>query len=198
MKANFFKTASDFRVWLESNHQQCAELLVGFYKKDSGRASITYPEALDLALCHGWIDGVRKSMDDYAYTVRFTPRRPNSKWSAVNIRRAQELTRLGHMQAPGLDAFAGAEKQPRSYSYEQRDAAKLDAAQEKQFRANRKAWLFFQVQPPGYRKTASWWVISAKKEETRQARLVRLIADSANERRILAIPQRAVPKRHRK
>ncbi|MGA7907846.1 MAG: YdeI/OmpD-associated family protein [Candidatus Sulfotelmatobacter sp.] len=198
MKAIFFKSASEFRAWLETNHQHCPELSVGFYKRTSGHPSITWPEAVDQALCYGWINGVRKRIDDEAYSVRFTPRKPKSKWSAVNIRRAQELTQLGNMKPPGLKAFAGAEGQPPSYSYEQRRTAQLEAAAETQFRANKKAWAFFQGQPPWYRRTTAWWVLSAKKEETRQRRLAQLIADSGQGRRILQVPERAVPKRQRK
>jgi uncharacterized protein YdeI (YjbR/CyaY-like superfamily) len=198
VKAIFFRNASDFRTWLDANYQQCSELSVGFYKNATGRPSITWPEAVDQALCYGWIDGVRRRLDEEAYTVRFTPRRPGSKWSAVNIRRVRELTKLGDMQAAGLKAFAGAETRSRTYSYEQRNAAALEAAQEKQFRAMEKAWEFFQAQPPWYRRTATWWVISAKKEETREKRLKRLIADCENGRRILAVPERAVPKRQPK
>jgi uncharacterized protein YdeI (YjbR/CyaY-like superfamily) len=203
MKPTFFRTPSDFRSWLESNHGQYAELQLGFYKKDSGHASITYAEALDLALCYGWIDGVRKRIDDEAYTIRFTPRKQKSKWSAVNIRRVQQLTKQGLMHQAGLAVFAGAEDQPRSYSYEQRNAARLDAAQEKLFRSNNEAWVFFQAQPFWYRRTATWWVISAKKEETRQRRLAQLISASARRRSIAAVPQNriasgTVPNRHRK
>jgi uncharacterized protein YdeI (YjbR/CyaY-like superfamily) len=204
MRATFFKTASDFRAWLETNHQQCPVLFVGFYKKASGRPSITWPEAVDQALCYGWIDGVRHRLDDDAYTIRFTPRRSTSKWSAVNIGRVRELTKLRHMQPAGLKAFAGAEEKPRSYSYEQRTTAQLGAAAEKQFRANKKAWPFFQAQPPWYRRTATWWVISAKKEETRQTRLARLIADCGKGKRIDPMAPRgvrskgAVPKRQPK
>ncbi len=201
MKPTFFKTASAFRAWLHANHRQCQELSVGFYKTTSGRPSITWPEAVDQALCYGWIDGVRKRIDDDAYTIRFTPRRPTSKWSQINIRRVTELKKLGHMQPAGMKAFAGAEEQPRNYSYEQRKAARFDAAQEKQFRANPKAWAFFQAQPPWYRRTTTWWVISAKREETRSSRLARLIADSGQERSIAAIPRptkATVPKRTRK
>ena len=203
MKAMFFKTAADFRAWLESNHLRCPELSVGFYRQGSGRASITWPEAVDQALCYGWIDGVRNRLDEVAYAIRFTPRKLKSKWSVVNIRRAKELTALGQMRPAGLKAFAGAEAQTRHYSYEQRRTARLDALSERQFRSNERAWAFFQTSPPWYRRTATWWVISAKKEETRQRRLARLIADSAHERRIAAVPQnrvprKAVPKRQRK
>jgi uncharacterized protein YdeI (YjbR/CyaY-like superfamily) len=198
LKPRFFKTASEFRAWLETNHALRAELSVGFYKKASGQPSISWHESVDQALCFGWIDGVRKSLGDDSYTVRFTPRKPKSKWSAVNIRRVKELDKVGHMHPAGIQAFAGAEAQPPSYSYEQRKTARLNPGQEKQFRANKRAWTFFQSQPPWYRRTATWWVISARKEDTRQSRLRRLIADSAEERSIAAVPKRSVPKRPRK
>jgi uncharacterized protein YdeI (YjbR/CyaY-like superfamily) len=198
MKATFFKSAAEFRAWLDDNHERRSELLVGFYKKDSGRPSVTWPEAVDQALCYGWIDGVRKRLDDDAYTVRFTPRRPSSRWSVVNIRRVGELKKLGQMQPAGLKAFAEAGKKSRNYSYEQRKTAALEAEHEKQFRGNRKAWEFFEAQPPWYRRTATWWVISAKKEDTRANRLARLVADCEQGRRILAIPERTVPKRQPK
>src|SRR5579864_106163 len=146
MKPTFFETPSHFRAWLERNHQKFEEVSVGFYKRTSGRPSISWPKAVDQALCYGWIDGVRRRIDDEAYTIRFTPRRSTSKWSAVNIRKVRELIKLGHMQSAGLKAFEGAEKQQRSYSYEQRNTAKFDARQEKQLRANKRAWAFFQAQ----------------------------------------------------
>ena len=134
---------------------------------------------MDEALCFGWIDGVRKSISADAYTIRFTPRKPKSQWSAVNIKRVQKLAHSGRVQPAGLKAFEGATRQQRKYSYEQRNRAQFPAPDEKRFRANRKAWQFFQSQPPWYRRTATFWVISAKKEETRQSRLVTLITDSA-------------------
>jgi len=193
----FFKSCADFRAWLENNHPQCAELWVAFYKKSSGRPSITYPEALDEALCFGWIDGVRRSVDPDAYTIRFTPRKPRSQWSAVNIKRAEELAKVGRMRAAGLKAFAAAKDQPRKYSYEQRHQAGFNREQERQFRANRQAWSFFQKQPPWYRRTATFWVVSAQKEETRQRRLATLIHDSAQGRPIKPL-SRPVPKRQEK
>ncbi|MGA2858146.1 MAG: YdeI/OmpD-associated family protein [Candidatus Sulfotelmatobacter sp.] len=197
MKLVFFKSPADFRFWLEASHQQCSELWVGFYKKSSGKPSITYPEAVDEALCFGWIDGVRNSVDDDAYTVRFTPRKAKSQWSAVNIRRARELADQGRMQPAGLQAFAGANHQPRKYSYEQRHHPSFSRGQERQFRANGKAWDFFHSQPPWYRRTATFWVISAKKEETRQKRLTTLIQDSERGRSIKPLT-RPVPKRQKK
>lgn len=184
-KPRFFKTADAFRAWLEAHHESSAELLVGFHKKGSGKPSITWPESVDEALCFGWIDGVRRSLDDDSYTIRFTPRKARSVWSAVNIARAQELERSGRMQPAGLRAFER-RSQARSqiYSYEQRDEAVLDRAAERQFRANAVAWAFFQTQPPWYRRTAIYWVMTAKKAETRIKRLATLIDDSANARRL--------------
>jgi len=193
----FFKAAADFRRWLDSEHQSWRELWVGFYKKSSGKLSITYPEALDQALCFGWIDGVRKSVDGDAYTIRFTPRQPASQWSAINIKRAQQLINSGRMCPAGLKAFAGAQDQPRKYSYEQREHAHFDNKSERLFLANRKAWDFFQTQPPWYRRTATFWVISAKKEETRQRRLSRLIADSERGQAIEPLRRSPVSNRQR-
>ncbi|HEX8694676.1 MAG TPA: YdeI/OmpD-associated family protein [Longimicrobium sp.] len=178
MEITFFESGADFRRWLEANHAAAKELMVGFYKKGSGKPSITYHEALDEALCFGWIDGVRKSVDDDSYTIRFTPRRPGSVWSAVNLRRAEELERAGRMAAPGLKEFH--ERDPRRsglYSYENRPK-EFDAGLAARFQANAKAWDFFQAQPPGYRRVAVFWVMEAKKEETRLRRLDRLIGES--------------------
>jgi uncharacterized protein YdeI (YjbR/CyaY-like superfamily) len=150
------------------------------YKKDSGRPSITWPESVDEALCVGWIDGIRKTIDATSYKIRFTPRKPTSTWSAANIARVAELTRQKRMRPAGLAAFEQ-RKEAKSgiYAYEQRQNAAFDPAEEQQFRADTRAWKFFQAQPAGYRKTATWWVISAKRAETRQKRLATLMADSA-------------------
>ena len=181
MKPTFFPSLDLWRAWLEQNHEAAGELWVGFYKKDSGRPSITWPESVDGALCYGWIDGVRKSIDSISYMIRFTPRRPRSVWSAINIRRAAELTRLGHMHPSGTKAFAARTgERSEIYAYEQRMGAKLTGKYAKQFRTRKEAWNFFRAQPPWYQRTASWWVISAKKEETRQKRLAQLIKDSQN------------------
>ena len=186
MKPTFFAKPADFRTWLEKNHDKVAELLVGFYKKGSGKPSITWPESVDEALCFGWIDGVRRRIDDESYSIRFTPRRPRSIWSNVNTRRVAELTKQGRMHRAGLEAFEARDaKRSGIYSFEQRERnQKLDAAHEAKLRANRKAWAFFQAQPPGYQRLASLWVMSAKKEETRLRRLAVLIDDSAAGRRI--------------
>jgi uncharacterized protein YdeI (YjbR/CyaY-like superfamily) len=184
MKIKFFKTPSDFRKWLEKHHADIPELWVGFYKKGSGLKSITWPESVDQALCFGWIDGVRKSVDDVSYTIRFTPRRPGSIWSAVNIKRAGELIELGLMTLLGRQAF-DRRKENRSsiYSYEQR-SAELEAPFEKIFKQNKTAWKFFQAQPAWYRKQINWWIVSAKKDETRLKRLAKIMDESAHKRRL--------------
>jgi uncharacterized protein YdeI (YjbR/CyaY-like superfamily) len=184
MKPAFFKSAADFRDWLAQHHADARELLMGFYRKESGRGGITYPEALDEALSFGWIDGVRKRIDAESYTIRFTPRKPGSIWSAVNIQRVGELTARGLMKPPGLRVYAERdERKSRQYSYE-REQAQLDPALDAALRANRKASSFFDAQPPGYRRTATFWVMSAKQEETRARRLAHLIERSASGTRI--------------
>jgi uncharacterized protein YdeI (YjbR/CyaY-like superfamily) len=185
MKPVFFADREAFRAWLEEHHATATELWMGMHKKGSGRPSITWPEAVDEALCFGWIDGVRQRIDDESYMNRFTPRRPNSNWSAVNVRRVQELTRKRRMRAAGLKAFRERrEDKTATYSYEQRHQAKLDPAQERRFRSKKKAWDWFQTQPKGYRTTAVYWVLSAKRPETRERRLDTLIEDSAKGRRV--------------
>jgi uncharacterized protein YdeI (YjbR/CyaY-like superfamily) len=181
----FFPTPKHFRSWLAKNHERVDFLWVGYYRKDSGRRSITWPESVDEALCFGWIDGIRKKVDDISYKVRFTPRRPKSIWSAVNIGRVAALTGEGRMQPPGIAAFARREEQTsRRYSFENRATAKLSAADEREFRRDPLAMKFFKSQPPGYQRLAAWWVISARRTETRRARLERLITASRARRRI--------------
>lgn len=192
----FFATPEEFRVWLEENHATARELWVGYTKKGAGRASITWPESVDEALCYGWIDGIRRSVDDTSYMNRFTPRRPGSNWSAVNIARVAELTAQGRMRPAGLAAFDRRRDETTAvYSYEQRHQAALEEAEEQQLRANPAAWQFFQARPPSYRQAAIRWVISAKKAETRQSRLARLIEDSAQGRTVppLTRPTKAQP-----
>jgi uncharacterized protein YdeI (YjbR/CyaY-like superfamily) len=196
MEPIFFATPADLRAWLEQNHSTAKELVVGFYRKGSGRPSITWSEAVDQALCFGWIDGVRHSLDSESYTNRFTPRRPGSNWSAVNIRKVEELAKAGLMQPAGLAAFGRRQEAKSSvYSYEQRYEARLTPEQEERFRAHPEAWEYFQSQPPSYRQSAIWWVVSAKREETRTRRLAALIEDSANGRRVsvLLSPSRKEP-----
>lgn len=185
MKPTFFATPEEFRAWLVEHHETATELWVGLYKKRSGRPSITWPEAVDEALCFGWIDGVRQSIDDESYRNRFTPRKPDSNWSAVNVRRVEELTKQRRMRAAGLKAFRERrEDKTAVYSYEQRHQAKLEPAQERRFRSKAKAWAWFQAQPKGYRTTAVYWVASAKKPVTRERRLDTLIEDSSDGRRV--------------
>ena len=191
VEPTFFPAPGDFRAWLEANHATARELWVGFYKKGSGRPSITWPEAVDQALCYGWIDSVRKGINDEAYMNRFTPRKRGSTWSAVNVKRATELIREGSMQPPGLAAFeARSEDKTAIYSYEQRDVGQLDPELERQFRSNDRAWRFFESRAPSYRRAAVWWVVGAKKEETRQARLATLIDYSE---RGLTVPPLTTP-----
>jgi uncharacterized protein YdeI (YjbR/CyaY-like superfamily) len=179
MEPKFFTHAPLFRKWLENNHDRSNELLVGFHKKDSGKKSMTYPEALDEALCFGWIDGVRKSIDASSYTIRFTPRKPRSIWSLVNIKHVERLKAQNRMKPAGLAAFAIRDpKRSGIYSFE-RVTSELTPEFVKKFSANKKAWKFFEEQPPGYRKIAAFYVMSAKKEETRRRRLDQLIALSA-------------------
>jgi uncharacterized protein YdeI (YjbR/CyaY-like superfamily) len=181
----FFTSAEQLRGWFARNHAMTKELWIGFYTKASGREGISYRQALDEALCVGWIDGVRKRFSDDSYVQRFTPRTARSYWSAVNTRRAQELIKAKRMAAPGLRAFEARDAAADArYSFE-REAASFARAQLKRFQASRQAWKFFEAQPPGYRKLMAFYVTSAKKEETRTARLERLIAASAAGRRLL-------------
>jgi uncharacterized protein YdeI (YjbR/CyaY-like superfamily) len=184
VKPRFFKSPTDLQKWFAKHHATKTELLVGYYKKGSGKKSVTWPESVDEALCVGWIDGIRRRIDDLSYSIRFTPRRARSIWSAVNIKRAQELVAQGRMQPKGREAFA-ARKENRSgiYSYEQRPQD-LPAPYANQLKKNKAAWKFFHAQSPSYRKAATWWVLSAKKEETRLMRLGQLIEDSSHQRSI--------------
>jgi uncharacterized protein YdeI (YjbR/CyaY-like superfamily) len=191
MKPTFFQTPAEWRAWLEKHHAQQQELWVGFYKKDSGRPSITWPESVDQALCFGWIDGVRKSVDDVSYTIRFTPRKARSTWSSVNIKRVLELSAQGLMRPAGLKAYeARTGEKSGIYSYEQKDSPTLTADYEKKLKANKEAWTFFQAQAPWYQRGAIHWVMSAKKEETRLKRLATLLEDSENGRTIKPLTRR--------
>ena len=184
MRTTFFTTPTAFRRWLDRHHASAAELWLGMYKVGSGKQSVTYKEALDEALCFGWIDGVRKRIDDDAFMQRFTPRTPKSYWSAVNTKRALELQKAGRMHAAGLAAFERRDRtKTERYSFERASAA-FAPEDVKRFRANRQAWAYFEAEAPWYRRVVVHWVTSAKKDETRQRRLDRLIADSAAGRRI--------------
>ena len=184
MQPIFFRTPDEFRTWLSRHHAAESELLVGFHKRHSGRASLTWPESVDEALCYGWIDGIRRRIDDDSYSIRFTPRRKTSVWSAVNIARVAVLTDEGRMQPAGTVAFeARLAHKSRIYSYEQRDAD-LGEPWLGLFKKRTAAWRFFEAQAPSYRRLASHWVQSAKKEETRLTRFQKLLAASAEGRRI--------------
>ncbi len=179
-KPKFFATPAAFRAWLDAHHETEKELLVGFYKRGSGKQSITWPESVDEALCFGWIDGVRRSLGEDAYTIRFSPRKPTSIWSAINVDKVAQLKKRGKMRPAGLRAFAlRTAERTGIYSFERNEAAKLTTSQAKALRANRKAQAFLDAQPPWYRRSAIHWVISAKREGTRERRLEQLIADSA-------------------
>ncbi len=178
MNPIFFKSQAEWRKWLEENHDKLTEVLVGYYKKHTAKPTITWPQSVDEALCFGWIDGVRKSIDENSYTIRFTPRRAKSIWSAVNIKRASELLELGLMHSAGLKVFNERDtNKSQQYSYETRPNS-FDKLYEKQFKKNKQAWTFFNAQPPSYQRAAIWWVISAKQEQTKQKRIDTLIKDS--------------------
>jgi uncharacterized protein YdeI (YjbR/CyaY-like superfamily) len=180
MEPTFFATPADFRAWLERHHESHSELIVGFHKRGTGRPSITWSEAVDQALCFGWIDGVRRRIDDTSYSIRFTPRKTRSTWSAVNIKRMKELVEEGLVAPAGLAAFERrTDDRSAIYSYDQRKSAKLEPDQERRLRADERASAFFEAQPPSYRRAAIHWVTSAKRPETRERRLVQLIEYSA-------------------
>jgi uncharacterized protein YdeI (YjbR/CyaY-like superfamily) len=184
MNPVFFPDGSSFRKWLEANHETAKELLVGFYKVGSGKPSITWPQSVDQALCFGWIDGIRRSINDESYCIRFTPRKAGSIWSAVNIKKIEDLTKAGLMRPAGVAAFAKrSAKKSAIYSYE-KEPVKLNKKFEQQFKANKKAWKFFHSLAPSYQRTAINWVMSAKQEATRNKRMQMLIEDSAQEQKI--------------
>jgi uncharacterized protein YdeI (YjbR/CyaY-like superfamily) len=185
LKPIFFRSASEFRRWLEKYRETARDVWVGFYKKDSGRRGITYSEAVDQALCYGWIDGIKKRVDEERYTHRFSRRTSKSVWSNINIKRAEELTRLGLMEPPGLKAFETRDPARSGiYSFENRPKA-LTPALERRFKANKKAWVFFQAQPPGYRRLVIIMVMSAKQYETRERRLDRVMKASEKGLRLI-------------
>ena len=180
----FFSSQNEFRKWLATSHGCEQELLVGFYKVGTGKPSMTWSESVDQALCFGWIDGVRKRVDDESYTIRFTPRRPNSIWSAINIKKVEELTRAGLMRPAGIEAFNKRdEKKSAIYAYEKRPQ-EFDSQTEKQFKKDRRAWEFFGKQPSGYKRLCIHYVMSAKQEKTRISRLAKLILVSKAGKRL--------------
>lgn len=182
---HFFPTPEAFRKWLDRNHEKAGEIVVGFYRKHTGRSTVTWSEAVDEALCYGWIDGIRRRIDGESYSNRFTPRRAGSNWSAVNVKRVEALIRAGKMTPAGLRAFeARRDQNSGTYSYEQRGDAKFDEKQLARFQADPVAWRHFESLAPGYRCLATWWVVSARKAETRERRLTKLIEDSRAGRKI--------------
>lgn len=187
MDLKYFKSSSEFRKWLEKNHSKAAELWVGFYKINSNLKGISYKEAVDQALCFGWIDGIKKKVDELSYTHRFTPRKSKSNWSTSNIKRVGELSKSGLMHPSGITVFNQRDKEKiKQYSYE-RKTETLDKSYEELFKTNSNAWTFFQSQPPSYQKVAILWVMTAKKEDTRLRRLNTLIQDSANNKRLAVV-----------
>lgn len=191
MKPTAFTSQRAFRKWLQANHDRAGQLLVQCFKVHAREQGLTYREALDEALCYGWIDGVRRSVDRDSFSQRFTPRRPGSKWSAVNIRRVKELEAEGRMHEAGLRAFADRDTgNSRRYSFEQKPS-RLDPASARAFRANPRAWKFFRAQAPWYQRTSIFWVMDAKREETRARRLRELIACSARSEPIKPLDRRA-------
>jgi len=198
-KPIFFETPEAWRCWLEEHHASAAEVLVGFYKRASKRRSITWPESVDQALCFGWIDGVRRSLDAERYTIRFSPRKPRSIWSRVNIKRMGELLKVDLVHPAGRAAFDARDAERSSiYSYEARFTAAFDAEAERRLRSNARAWAFFSEEAPWYRRPATHWVTSAKREATRRARLETLITHSAAGRRIPPLARSAAAKRPRR
>lgn len=191
MNAVHFASPGEFRAWLEKHGGTASELILGFWRKDSGRGGLTYSEALDTVLCFGWIDGVRSTVDNLSYTIRFTPRKTRSYWSTVNLKRAEALIRLKQMAPSGLAAYEARDPtNKRKASFEQKSVV-LPPTLEKRLRSHAQAWAFFAQQPPYYRKVATWWVISAKREETQFRRLDLLIADSAAGRRLAMLTPKA-------
>lgn len=182
MKPRFFRSPQEFRAWLERNHDTATELWIGYYKKGAPKSGISYREALDEALCFGWIDGKVRTIDEHTYEQRWTPRTAKSPWSAINIARVGELRREGRMAPPGLAAFERRDRRPQPSDEDLLRA--FDRAYRKPFRANAAAWEFFSAQPPGYRKNATLWVMSAKREETRERRLAKLMEHSAKAERL--------------
>jgi uncharacterized protein YdeI (YjbR/CyaY-like superfamily) len=180
--ATFFATPAAFGRWLRRNHGTATELWVGYYKRATGRPSLTWPESVREALRFGWIDGLRRSIDDESYRIRFTPRKPRSNWSQINIRFAEELIAEGRMEPAGLAAFEARGARPSGAPANEQDAGSAEEHVERALKRNRAAWTFFQAQPPWYRRTCARWVMSAKREETRRRRLDTLVADSARER----------------
>jgi uncharacterized protein YdeI (YjbR/CyaY-like superfamily) len=185
MTATFFQTQEKFRAWLEKHYQTETELVVGFYKVSSKKPTMTWSESVDQALCFGWIDGIRKTIDEESYTIRFTPRKKSSIWSVINIKKVEQLTKAGLMTEAGKKAFElKSEERSGIYSHE-KEAYILDPELEKQFKANKSAWDFFEKQAPSYKRVVIHVIMSAKQEKTRLSRLEKAINISAEQKRML-------------
>jgi uncharacterized protein YdeI (YjbR/CyaY-like superfamily) len=181
----FFETAAEFSAWLEKYGAGATELIVGYYKRGTRRQSMSWPESVDAALCFGWIDGVRKRIDEHSYQIRFTPRKAQSIWSAINVERVRILKRQGRMRESGLKAYSyRREEKSKIYSYEQKNTAKLEHGEDMRFRRDKAAWRFFEEQPRSYRQLVLWRIVSAKRPDTRERRLAALIKASHEQRRL--------------
>jgi uncharacterized protein YdeI (YjbR/CyaY-like superfamily) len=187
MKPIFFTNQTNFRTWLEENHKKETELLVGFYKKESGKPNMTWSQSVDEALCFGWIDGVRRSIDKESYCIRFTPRRPSSTWSSVNIKKVDELTKHGLMQPAGLEIYKQRKEEKSGIASYESEAKQLDTYLEVKFKANKIAWEFFSKQSPSYQKTIIHWIMTPKQESTRIIRLDKTINESKEQKRLILI-----------
>ncbi len=198
MKPTYFATPEAWRAWLEKHHATATELIVGFYKTSTGKPSITWPQSVDEALCFGWIDGVRRSLGELAYTIRFTPRKPTSIWSAINVAKIAQLREAGKLRPAGEAAFAKRTAAKTGvYSFERNEEAKLSPAQAARLAADTQAHTWFTAQAPWYQRAATHWVISAKQEATRERRLATLIADSAGGRKIAPLTLEKQPGKRR-
>lgn len=184
MKIKFFKNQDGFRTWLEKYHLKESELLVGFYKKESVKFNMTWSQSVDQALCFGWIDGIRRSIDKESYCIRFTPRKPNSNWSAVNLRKVDELIKQGLMQQAGLEIYNRRKEEKTGVASYESEAKQLDLHLETIFKTNKNAWEFFSRQPPSYRKTIIHWILAAKQESTKITRLEKTIIESEKGNRL--------------
>jgi uncharacterized protein YdeI (YjbR/CyaY-like superfamily) len=183
--ATFFETAEAFAAWLEKHGAATSELIVGYHKRATRRGSMRWPESVDAALCFGWIDGVRKRIDEHCYQIRFTPRKPQSIWSAINVERVRILTAEGRMREAGLKAYSHRrEKKSKIYAYEQKQTATLERSEEARFKKAKAAWKVFEAQPRGYRHLVVWRIVSAKRPDTRQRRFAALIEYSQEKRRL--------------
>jgi len=186
VKPIFFKTRKDFRKWLEKNHKIKKELYVGYYKKATGKLTMTWPQSVDEALCFGWIDGIRRSIDEESYCNRFTPRRATSRWSNINIKKVEELSKQGLMHSAGLEIYKKRKEERSGISSYENEAKELDKDLEERFKANKSAWEFFSKQAPSYKRTIIHWILSAKQEKTKLARLDKTITESEKQKRIFA------------